>query len=93
MYFLNVNFLFAEGEGAAGQPSICQNGGTYKTIQGTCECEPDYTGPNCETGQLRPFFKSYNKVKILPSFVKKKNKCSNYLFKCEFLLRSEARLS
>ena len=74
MYFLNVNFLFAEGEGAAGQPSICQNGGTYKTIQGTCECEPDYTGPNCETGQLRPFFASYNKVKILPFFVKKKQK-------------------
>ena len=46
----NVNFLFLEGEGSAGQPSICQNGGTYKTIQGTCECEPDYTGANCETG-------------------------------------------
>ena len=61
----NVHFLFAEGEGAAGQPSICQNGGTYKTIQGTCECEPDYTGANCETGQLRPFFTSYNKVKFL----------------------------
>ena len=54
-YKIKGKLPIAEGEGAAGQPSTCQNGGTYKTIQGKCECEPDYTGPNCETGQLRLF--------------------------------------
>ena len=41
-----------EDAGGVGEPSTCQNGGTYKTIQRNCECEPDFTGANCETGQF-----------------------------------------
>ena len=28
------------------------NGGTFQTLRNKCECEPEFTGRNCETGQF-----------------------------------------
>ena len=41
-----------EQSGGGGSPSPCMNGGTFKTLQNKCECEPEFTGRNCETGQF-----------------------------------------
>ena len=46
----DILLLEESSDGSIG-PSQCLNGGTYKTFRGKCECKPDYTGQNCETGQ------------------------------------------
>ena len=84
--------LFPESDsGTAGQPSVCQNGGTYKTLERKCECEPDYTGPNCETGNrnnnnvLLSFHES-NSHELLPWLVTNINKSNVYLYTSHYIL-------
>ena len=73
-----ISDYFLEQGGGGGSPSPCMNGGTFKTLQNKCECEPEFTGRNCETGQFTKNIYINSVIDI--SMYRHKKKLKTHLF-------------